>query len=183
MVICAHLCAIWMFMTHSTWLITLKLTFEQLELARLETLRIKKLLDEELQKTFDLPGSSSEGHSDHLKQEDFVYFYCWTIEEHFFGLIQNSIQNETILSGHQRFYLGMDFLTPSPTWNHLSTVAWIDPMRRWCVGISRIGQPNTKLGGRLSKIRNDWYYRRNMVICEKQMDQIKLNNLENTFIP
>ena len=84
----------------------MKLTFEQLELARLETLRIKKLLDEELQKTFDLP--SSEGHSDHLKQEDFVYFYCWTIEEHFFGLIQNSIQNETILSGHQRFYLGMD---------------------------------------------------------------------------
>ena len=65
----------------------------------------------------------------------------------------------------------------------LSTVAWIDPKRRWCVGISRIGQPNTKLGGRLSKIRNDWYYRRNMVICEKQMDQIKLNNLENTFIP
>jgi len=122
----------------------------KLELARLETLRIKKLLDEELQKTFDLSGSSSEGQSDHLKQEDFVYFYCWTIEEHFFGLIQNSIQNETILSGHQRFYLG---------------------------------QPNIKLGGRLSKIRNDWYYRRNMVICEKQMDKIKLNNLENTFIP
>ena len=94
---------------------TLKLTFEQLELARLETLRIKKLLDEELQKTFDLSGSSSEGHSDHLKQEDFVYFYCWTIEEHFFGLIQNSIQNETILSGHQRFYLGMDSPTHLPT--------------------------------------------------------------------
>ena len=81
------------------------MTFEQLELARLETLRIKKLLDEELQKTFDLAGSS-EGQTDHLKQEDFVYFYCWTIEQHFFGLIQNSIQNENILSGHQRFYLG-----------------------------------------------------------------------------
>ena len=182
MVIHGHLrpfsCYVNVSMTHCIWLITLKLTFEQLELARLETLRIKKLLDEELQKTFDLP--SSEGHSDHLKQEDFVYFYCWTIEEHFFGLIQNSIQNETILSGHQRFYLGMDFPTPSPTWDHLSR---IDPVRRWCVGISKIGQPNTKLGGRISKIRNDWYYRRNMVICEKQMDQIKLNNLENTFIP
>jgi len=120
----------------------------KLELSRLETLRIKKLLDEELQKTFQNPEDEAGGH---LKQEDFVYFYCWTIEEHFFGLIQNLIQNETILSqGHQRFYLG---------------------------------QPDIKLGGRLSKIRNDWYYRRNMVICEQQMDQIKLSNLENTFIP
>ena len=93
------------------------MTFEQLELARLETLRIKKLLDEELQKTFDLPSTSEgQGSSDHhLKQEDFVYFYCWTIEQHFFGLIQNSVQNETILSGHQRFYLGMDLPTLSPT--------------------------------------------------------------------
>ena len=65
---------------------TLKLTFEQLELARLETLRIKKLLDEELQKTFDLPGSSSEGQSDHLKQEDFdciftVQFAAWKTQK------------------------------------------------------------------------------------------------------
>ena len=86
------------------WTITLKLTFGQLELAKLETLRIKKLLDEELQKTFDPLEGQNEVNN--LKQEDFVYFYCWTIEQHFFGLIQNSIQNENILSGHQRFYLG-----------------------------------------------------------------------------
>ena len=73
-------------------------------MAKLETLRIKKLLDEELQKTFDPLEGQNEVNN--LKQEDFVYFYCWTIEQHFFGLIQNSIQNENILSGHQRFYLG-----------------------------------------------------------------------------
>merc|ERR1719186_1662121 len=94
----------------------------KLELARLETLRIKRLLDDELQNTFDL---ATEGEN--LTQEDF------------FGLIQNSIQNEEILCGHQRFYLA---------------------------------QPETKIGGRISKIKNDLYYRRNMVVCEQQMEQI-----------
>ena len=63
-----------------------------------------KEVREELQKTFDPLEGQNEVNN--LKQEDFVYFYCWTIEQHFFGLIQNSIQNENILSGHQRFYLG-----------------------------------------------------------------------------
>jgi len=88
--------------------------------------------------------------------EDFVYFYFWNIEDIFFGLLVNNNEN-------------MDMLSSNKYQNYHFPVE------------SQAGTDN--LIGRFSRGRNEWRYRKRMMLAENNQDNFQLPHFENTFIP